>query len=55
MATVIDVSALTLNPEEVRTVGEVIFERVFEDGEIAEYHDVESGIDMQTQIVLQVK
>lgn len=48
----IDVTDLTLNPREVETVSAVIFERAFNDSDLSEYHDVETGIDMKTQIVL---
>lgn len=51
MSSLIDATALTLNPREAETVSEVIFERVFNDGDLAEYHDIETGIDMKTQIV----
>jgi hypothetical protein len=48
----IDASDLTLNPREVESVGEVIFERVFNESDLSEFHDVETGIDVTTQIVL---
>jgi len=51
MASVIDATALTLNPRETEMVNEVIFERVFLNGELSEFHDIETGIDMKTQIV----
>ncbi len=51
MASLIDVTELTLEPKEAQTVSEVIFEKIFNDGELNEFHDVETGIDMQTQIV----
>jgi len=46
----INADALTLNPREAETVSEVIFERVFNDSDLAEYHEVETGIDVKTQI-----
>ncbi|MFL9845457.1 hypothetical protein [Flavobacterium rhizosphaerae] len=45
-----NVDSLVLNPREAETVSEVIFERVFNDSDIAEYHEVETGIDVKTQI-----
>lgn len=42
--------SLTLNPREAETISEVIFERVFNDSDLTEYHDVEAGIDVSTQI-----
>ncbi len=47
----IDVDDLTLNPQEAQSVSEIIFERIFNDGDIAEFHDVETGIEMKKQIV----
>lgn len=47
----IDVDDLTLNPQEAQAVSEVIFERIFNDGDIAQFHDIETGIDMKKQIV----
>jgi hypothetical protein len=46
----INADALTLNPREAETVSEVIFERVFNDSDLAEYHEIETGIDVKTQI-----
>ncbi|MFP9114928.1 hypothetical protein ACLI1A_13410 [Flavobacterium sp. RHBU_3] len=46
----INADALVLNPREAETVSEVIFERVFNDSDLAEYHEVETGIDVKTQI-----
>lgn len=47
---VINASGLTLNAREAETVSEVIFQRVFNDSDLAEYHDIETGIDVKTQI-----
>lgn len=47
----IDATALTLNPREAETVSAVIFERIFNDSDLSEYHEIETGIDMKTQIV----
>lgn len=41
---------LTLNPREVETMSQVIFNRVYNESELAEYHDIETGIDVSTQI-----
>lgn len=46
----IDADALTLNAREAETVSEVIFQRVYNDSNLAEYHEVETGIDVKTQI-----
>ena len=51
MATKIDVSALTLNAEEASAVSEVIVEKVFVQGELSAVHDIQTGIQHQTQIV----
>lgn len=47
----IDVSTLTLNPREAEAVSEVIFERIYNNEELTATHEVETGIDMKTQIV----
>nr|WP_322625007.1 hypothetical protein [uncultured Flavobacterium sp.] len=39
-----------LNPREIESVSEVIFERVFNDSDLAEFHEIETGIDTETQI-----
>lgn len=46
----INAESLTLNPREVETMSEVIFKRVYNESDLAEYHDVETGIDVSTQI-----
>ncbi|MFP9098913.1 hypothetical protein ACLI09_07655 [Flavobacterium sp. RHBU_24] len=46
----INADALTLNAREAETVSEVIFERVFNESNLAEYHEIETGIDVKTQI-----
>lgn len=46
----INAENLTLNPREVGTVSEVIFERVYNESDLPEYHDIETGIDISTQI-----
>jgi len=51
MASKIDVSALTLNPEEAQQISEAIIEKVFVQGELSAVHDIQQGIQHQTQIV----
>jgi len=51
MANVVDASALTLNPEEAKSVGEVLFEKVFFDSPLSETHTIETGVNTQLQIV----
>jgi hypothetical protein len=46
----INADELTLNAREAETVSEVIFERVFNESDLAEYHEIETGIDVKTQI-----
>ncbi len=46
----INADDLTLNAREAETMSEVIFERVFNESDLAEYHEVETGIDVKTQI-----
>lgn len=50
MASLIDVSGLTLNAEEAREIGKLIIQNAFADGEIASQHDIETGIAYKTQI-----
>lgn len=51
MATKIDVSALTLNAQEAQEVSEAVMEMVFVQNELADYHDIQTGVQMQQQIV----
>lgn len=51
MATPFDISALTLNPLEASEVSEAVIERTFESQELNAIHDVQTGIQMQEQIV----
>lgn len=51
MPALIDASGLTLGPREAETVNQVIFKRIFEDGDLSEFHDIHTGVDMKTQIV----
>ena len=46
----INADGLTLNAREAETVSEVIFQRVYNDSDLAEYHEIETGIDVKTQI-----
>lgn len=50
MATKIDVSGLTLNPQEATEVSQAVMELVFVQNELAQYHDVQTGVQMQQQI-----
>lgn len=50
MASLIDLSGLTLNPQEALTVSEAVFEMVYSKPELNEAHAVATGIQMQTQI-----
>ena len=47
---VFDLSGLTMNPQEVDEVSKAIFELVIEEGDLSEYHEIETGITMKTQI-----
>ena len=47
---ILDLSALTLNPEEATDVSQAIFEAVIMEGDLAEYHDIVTGIEHKTQI-----
>lgn len=51
MSSLINVENLTLNPREVETLSAVIFKRLFQDGDLSEFHEIETGIDMKKQIV----
>jgi len=46
----VNADALTLNAREAETVSEVIFNRVYNDSDLAEFHEIETGIDVKTQI-----
>jgi hypothetical protein len=50
MASLIDVSGLTLNAEEAREIGKLIMQNAFSDGELASLHDIETGVAYKTQI-----
>jgi hypothetical protein len=51
MASQIDVAALTLNPEEETDVSQAVFEKTFVTGELADVHDIQTGIQHKQQIV----
>lgn len=46
----INADSLTLNSREAETVSEVIFKRIYNDSDLTEYHEMETGIDVKTQI-----
>jgi hypothetical protein len=48
---IVDVSQLTMNPLEVQEASKIIFERVYDNPLLTEIHDVETGVQMKTQIV----
>jgi hypothetical protein len=50
MASLIDISELTLNPEEAHEIGQLIIERAFEQGPLSDIHDIETGIQYKQQI-----
>lgn len=50
MAEILDLSALTMNPEEATEVSKAIMEVTITGGELAEYHEIETGIHHKTQI-----
>lgn len=50
MATLIDVSQLTLNPDEARDVAQLIIEKGLLDGNLAKNHEIVTGIDHKMQI-----
>lgn len=50
MASQFDVSALTLNPEEVTVLSEVVVEKVFTQGELVDVHNIHTGIQWSTRI-----
>lgn len=50
MASKLDVSALTINTEEARQIGAAIMEKVLVIGKLAQYHEIQTGIEYDTQI-----
>lgn len=51
MATKFDISALTLNPQEVTDVSAAVVEQVFIQNDLNEINDIQTGIQMKEQIV----
>lgn len=51
MASKLDVSALTLNPQEATDVSKAVFERTITGGKLADRHEIETGVSMKQQIV----
>lgn len=51
MATKFDVTALTLNPLEAQDVSEAVMEKVFVQTEMSSIHNIETGVQMKSQIV----
>ena len=41
MASKLDISALTINTEEARSIGEAIFEKLLVVGKLAQYHEIQ--------------
>jgi len=50
MASTIDITALTLNPEEASDIAQLIIEREFVNGVLSQNHDINTGILYKTQI-----
>lgn len=50
MADIFDLTGLTLNPEEATQISQAVFEYVLESGELADDHDIHTGIQWKTQI-----
>jgi hypothetical protein len=50
MATKIDVSGLTLNPQEATEVSQAVMELVFVQNELSQYHEIQTGIQNKQQI-----
>lgn len=51
MASKIDVSALSINAQEVTQITKAIFEKIFKDPQLSRIHRIETGIIAQEQIV----
>jgi len=51
MASKIDVSALTLNPQEAQDLSQVVFEEEFVNGTLSKIHDVNTGVNFDQRIV----
>ena len=50
MASVIDFSSLTLNPDEARETRQLVFDAVYKRPEITEVHEVMTGVEMNRYI-----
>lgn len=50
MASEIDFSSLTLNSDEARETSQLVFETLYAKPEIAEVHDIQTGVDMDRYI-----
>jgi len=50
MADIFDLTGLTINPEEATQISQAVFEYVLESGELADDHDIHTGIQWKTQI-----
>lgn len=50
MASLIDISGLTLNTEEAKEIGKLIIEKAFVQGSLADIHDIETGVEHDMQI-----
>lgn len=46
----LELSGLTMNPQEAENVSEAIFERTITGGPLSEFHEIETGITMKQQI-----
>lgn len=47
---ILDLAALTMNPEEASEVSKAIFEKTITGGDLAEFHEIETGITHKMQI-----
>ncbi len=50
MAEILDLSTLTMSPEEATEVSKAILEATITGGDLSEYHEIETGIHHKTQI-----
>lgn len=50
MASILDVSALTLNEEQAETVSRAVFEKLYNDSPMASLHAINTGIEREAQI-----
>lgn len=47
----VQAQSLDFGPREIETVSQVIFDRVYNESDLTDYHDIETGVDTDTQIV----